>query len=182
VNGSIKLSPLVREISWTNNLIIFSRTKTEEEREFYLKLSLQEKYGKRELEKQISSSFYEKVMLGKANPSPVVREINIDLSSSFKDSYVFEFLNLPEPHNESDLKSNIGNGTFLYMIQASCIEKSYFLYMTLVHLRRTLRRSPFRRQPHRRTTKQPSALLPAHFSFPGQRIKPNHLFTTRTRR
>jgi hypothetical protein len=51
---STKLSPLVREISWTNNLIIFSRTKTEEEREFYLKLSLQEKYGKRELERQIS--------------------------------------------------------------------------------------------------------------------------------
>lgn len=104
---STKLSPLVREISWTNNLIIFSRTKTEEEREFYLKLSLQEKYGKRELERQISSSFYERVMLGKANPSPVVREINIDLSSSFKDSYVFEFLNLPEPHNESDLQKGL---------------------------------------------------------------------------
>jgi predicted nuclease of restriction endonuclease-like (RecB) superfamily len=104
---STKLSPLVREISWTNNLIIFSRTKTEEEREFYLKLSLQEKYGKRELERQISSSFYERVMLGNANPPPVVREINIDLSSSFKDGYVFEFLNLPEPHNESDLQKGL---------------------------------------------------------------------------
>jgi len=70
---STKLSPLVREISWTNNLIIFSRTKTEEEREFYLKLSLQEKYGKRELERQISSSFYERVMIGKASLSPVVK-------------------------------------------------------------------------------------------------------------
>ncbi|MBB6272553.1 hypothetical protein HDF26_003010 [Pedobacter cryoconitis] len=40
---STKLSPLVREISWKNNLIIFSRTKTE--KEFYLKLSLQETYG-----------------------------------------------------------------------------------------------------------------------------------------
>jgi len=27
--------------------------------------------------------------------SPLVREINIYLTSSFKDSYVFEFLNLP---------------------------------------------------------------------------------------
>jgi len=63
---STKLSPLVREISWTNNLIIFSRAKTEEEREFYLKLSLQERYGKRELERQISNGFYERVMIGKA--------------------------------------------------------------------------------------------------------------------
>lgn len=31
-----KLSPLVREISWTNNLILLSRTHTAEERSFYL--------------------------------------------------------------------------------------------------------------------------------------------------
>jgi len=31
-----KLSPLVREISWPNNLLIFSRCKTIEEMEFYL--------------------------------------------------------------------------------------------------------------------------------------------------
>lgn len=104
---SPKLSPLVREISWTNNLIIFSRAKTEEEKEFYLKLCIQEKYGKRELERQISTSIYERVMIGKANLSPAVREINIDLASSFKDSYVFEFLNLPEPHNESDLQKGL---------------------------------------------------------------------------
>lgn len=31
-----KLSPLVRQISWTNNLLILSWTKTIEEKEFYL--------------------------------------------------------------------------------------------------------------------------------------------------
>jgi predicted nuclease of restriction endonuclease-like (RecB) superfamily len=41
-----KLSPLVREISWTNNLLIFSRCKTIEEMEFYLKLVKQESYSK----------------------------------------------------------------------------------------------------------------------------------------
>ena len=35
-----KLSPLVRELSWTNNLIIFSRTKSAEEREFYIQKTL----------------------------------------------------------------------------------------------------------------------------------------------
>ncbi|EON79494.1 Putative cytoplasmic protein [Lunatimonas lonarensis] len=33
-----KLSTLLREISWSHNLAIFSRCKTAEEREFYLKL------------------------------------------------------------------------------------------------------------------------------------------------
>jgi predicted nuclease of restriction endonuclease-like (RecB) superfamily len=38
-----KLSTLLREISWSHNLAIFSRCKTNEEREFYLKSAQQEK-------------------------------------------------------------------------------------------------------------------------------------------
>ena len=37
-----KLSTLLREISWSHNLAIFSRCKTVEEREFYLKLAKQD--------------------------------------------------------------------------------------------------------------------------------------------
>lgn len=99
-----KLSPLVREISWTNNLLIFSRCKTIEEMEFYLKLVKQENYSKRELDRQISASFFERTMIGNSKLSPAVRESNNDLSNTFKDSYVFEFLNLPDPHSESDLQ------------------------------------------------------------------------------
>jgi predicted nuclease of restriction endonuclease-like (RecB) superfamily len=46
-----KLSTLLREISWTNNLLIFSRCKTIEEMEFYLKIVKQENYSKRELDR-----------------------------------------------------------------------------------------------------------------------------------
>ena len=104
-----KLSPLVREISWTNNLLIFSRCKTLEEMEFYLKLVKQENYSKRELDRQISASFFERTMIGNSKLSPAVRENNNDLSNTFKDSYVFEFLNLPDPHSESDLQRGLVN-------------------------------------------------------------------------
>jgi len=102
-----KLSPLVREISWTNNLLIFSRCKTIEEMEFYLKIVKQENYSKRELDRQISASFFERTMIGNSKLSHVVRESNKDLSKTFKDSYVFEFLNLPHQHNESDLQHGL---------------------------------------------------------------------------
>lgn len=102
-----KLSPLVREISWTNNLLIFSRCKTIEEMEFYLKLVKQESYSKRELDRQISASFFERTMIGNSKLSPAVRESNNDLSNTFKDSYVFEFLNLLDPHSESDLQRGL---------------------------------------------------------------------------
>lgn len=102
-----KLSPLVREISWTNNLTILGRAKSEEEKEFYLRLTIQEKYSKRELERQIESSFFERTMIGNVKLSPVARELNIDITKSFKDSYIFEFLNLPNTHNEPDLQKGL---------------------------------------------------------------------------
>ncbi len=102
-----KLSPLVREISWTNNLLIFSRCKTIEEMEFYLRVVKQESYSKRELDRQISASFFERTMIGNLKRSPAVRESNNDLSNTFKDSYVFEFLNLTDPHSESDLQRGL---------------------------------------------------------------------------
>lgn len=102
-----KLSPLVREISWTNNLLIFSRCKTIEEMEFYLKYTQQENYGKRELDRQISASLFERTMIGNSKLSTALRESNHDLTNTFKDSYVFEFLNLPDPHSESDLQRGV---------------------------------------------------------------------------
>jgi len=102
-----KLSPVVREISWTNNMLIFSRCKTIEERAFYLKLVKQEHYSKRELDRQISASLYERSLIGNSNLSTRLRTSNLDFSNTIKDSYVFEFLNLPERHNESELQQGL---------------------------------------------------------------------------
>lgn len=99
-----KLAPLVREISWSHNLIVFSRCKTVEEREFYLSFSKRENYSKRELERQISSSLFERIMIGNSKLAPLVREIHPDVNNTFKDSYVFDFLNLPESYSENELQ------------------------------------------------------------------------------
>ena len=58
-----KLSTLLREISWSHNLAIFSRCMSIEEREFYLKLAKQESYSFRELDRQISDSLFERTMI-----------------------------------------------------------------------------------------------------------------------
>jgi len=105
--GFPKLSTVLREISWSHNLAIFSRCKTAEEREFYLRLAKQECYSFRELERQISASLFERTMIGNSKLSTALRESNHDLTNTFKDSYVFEFLNLPDPHSESDLQRGL---------------------------------------------------------------------------
>lgn len=102
-----KISTLLREISWSHNLAIFSRCKTIEEQEFYIKLTKQENYSFRELDRQISSSQFERTMIGNSKLSTVLRETNADIANTFKDSYIFDFLNLPETFNESDLQKGL---------------------------------------------------------------------------
>jgi len=99
-----KLSTALREISWSHNLAIFSRCKSPEEKEFYLKLAKQENYSIRELERQISASLFERTMIGNSKLSTVLRETNAGLTNTFKSSYILDFLNLPEPHSESELQ------------------------------------------------------------------------------
>lgn len=102
-----KLSTVLRQISWSHNLAIFSRCKTAEEREFYLKVSKKENYSFRELDRQISSSLYERTMIGNTKLSTALREIPTDLTNTFRDSYVFDFLNLSEKHSENDLQKGL---------------------------------------------------------------------------
>src|SRR5574344_2845303 len=47
-----KLSTLLREISWSNNTTIISRSKSAEEREFYIRLTIKERLSHRDLERQ----------------------------------------------------------------------------------------------------------------------------------
>lgn len=102
-----KVSTLLREISWSHNLAIFSRCKSIEEQEFYLKLTKNENYSVRELDRQISSSLFERTIIGNSKLSTALRESNADIANTFKDSYIFDFLNLPETFNESDLQKGL---------------------------------------------------------------------------
>jgi predicted nuclease of restriction endonuclease-like (RecB) superfamily len=101
------LSALPRELPWTHNLIILSRSKRPEEREFYLKMAVQEKWSSRELERQFDTALFERVVLNPAKVSPLVRQIHPDAASVFKDSYLVEFLDLPAAHLESDLQRGL---------------------------------------------------------------------------
>lgn len=100
-----KLSPLVREISWTNNLIILSRTKSEEERTFYIQCCVKERLSKRELERQIDSALFERTVLDQPKLSPVMREIAPTAQQVFRDQYVMEFIGGKEYKTEHSMKS-----------------------------------------------------------------------------
>ena len=99
-----KLSALLRELSWTHNLLILGKCKREDEREFYLRLACAQKWSSRELERQINSALFERVVLSPAKLSAPLRELHPDAASIFKDAYLVEFLDLPPTHSEADLQ------------------------------------------------------------------------------
>lgn len=101
------VSPLVRQLPWTHNLIILNRSKCPEEREFYLQIAIRERWSKRELERQFNGGLFERMVLNPARLSPVLRETQPHAFNVFKDTYVVDFLNLPQDHSEADLHQGL---------------------------------------------------------------------------
>lgn len=103
-------TPLVTQLSWTNNLLILSGSKSIEERHFYLRLSIKENYSKRELDRQITSAYYERYLLSEGNALPTTNK-TIDEddypNTRILDLYSLEFLDLPNEYSEHDLKNAI---------------------------------------------------------------------------
>jgi predicted nuclease of restriction endonuclease-like (RecB) superfamily len=105
--GDAIVSPLVTQLPWTHNLTILSQSKRPEEREFYLRMAVQEKWSKRELERQFEAALFERTVLNPVKVSPAVRLLQPEALSAFKDAYMLEFLGLPEDHSESDLHQSL---------------------------------------------------------------------------
>lgn len=91
-----RLSALVRVLPWTHNLIILGQSKRPEEREFYLRMAVQEKWSSRELERQFRLGAFEQAVLAPPKLSAALRELHGESATGFfKDAYSVEFLNLP---------------------------------------------------------------------------------------
>jgi predicted nuclease of restriction endonuclease-like (RecB) superfamily len=102
-----KVTTLLRRVPWTHHLIIIGQGKRPEEREFYLQHVARERWGKRELERQIKSALFERVALSPPKVSPVVRQTHPEAVGAFKDAYMLEFLGLPAAHSEADLHASL---------------------------------------------------------------------------
>ncbi|NDP63145.1 PDDEXK nuclease domain-containing protein [Polaromonas sp.] len=102
-----KISALPRQLPWTHNLIILNQSQRPEEREFYLRQAIREKWSKRELERQFKTALFERTVLSPVKVTPLVSQMHPDALSVFKDSYLVEFLDLPPGHQEADLHQGL---------------------------------------------------------------------------
>ena len=99
------VTTLLTQINWSNHLLIMSGAKSAEERHFYMQACIKERYSYRELERQMDSALYQRYMLSSKKALP--KSVPAAARKSILDSYVLEFLDLPEQYSENNLKKAI---------------------------------------------------------------------------
>jgi len=103
--GIEKLAQLVREISWSHNIVIMERCSDPLEREFYIRMTRKFGWSKNVLIHQIDNQSYEKSLLGQTNFDQVLTpELRAQAKLAVKDEYTFDFLELGSEHSERELE------------------------------------------------------------------------------
>lgn len=103
-----KLSPMVREIGWSHNVIILMECKADLEKEFYLRMTRKFGWSKNVLIHQIENKSYEKTLLNQTNfDRALPMSIRNQAKLAVKNDYMFDFLELGEEHSERQLERAI---------------------------------------------------------------------------
>ncbi len=103
-----KLAPLVREISWSHNILILEKCFPPLEREFYIRMTRKFGWTKNVLIHQIENRAFEKTMANQTNFEKVLPpEITPQAKLAVKDEYTFDFLELEERHSERQLEKAV---------------------------------------------------------------------------
>ena len=150
--NSEKLAPLVREISWSNNIAIMEKCKDDLQREFYIQMTKRFGWTKRILINFIEAKTYEKYLLNQTNfDLTIPDERQIQAKLAVKDEYMFDFAELSPEYSEHELELQLVNHIRAFLIemggdfsflgnQYHLVVGSHDLYIDLLLFHRRLRR------------------------------------------
>lgn len=111
------------ELSWTHYRVLM-RVENPTARAWYLTESIANGWSARELERQISTLYYER-LLSSTQPAPVVQEaaektalLQTDVKHYLRDPYILDFLNLPATSIlERDLEQGLINNLQQFLLE-----------------------------------------------------------------
>lgn len=117
-NGNIILRQLVAELPWGHNLVILNKIKDIKETEFYLKKSIQFGWSRSVLVHQIENKLYERQGKSVTNFKKALPSINSELAQqTFKDPYIFDFLNIQEEQKEKNLEDQLVKNITKFLLE-----------------------------------------------------------------
>ena len=107
------VSPLVSQLSWTHFTILMP-LQSHEARMFYAQHTIESKWSKRELQRQIERKAFERSEI--ANTKLTLAEAN-HLNDNFKDPYFLDFLGLKEGYLENELENALLKELELFILE-----------------------------------------------------------------
>lgn len=119
---SSKVQSVIAQLSWSHFVRLLS-VKNEDERNFYLIETAENNWSVRELDRQINSSLFERLLLSKDKKG--VKELSKkgqiveNIEDTLKDPYVLEFLGFEESskYSESELETAIINNLEKFLLE-----------------------------------------------------------------
>ncbi|GAB0482916.1 Uncharacterized conserved protein [Alistipes sp. cv1] len=102
------LQPLVGEISWSKHIVILTKCKETQQRQFYILATKKYGWTKDVLINKIEAKTYENYLLGQSNFDTTLPEkIKNQAVLALKDEYTFDLVGLSEEHSEYELEQAI---------------------------------------------------------------------------
>lgn len=99
-----KCYALRSNLSWTHHRLIM-RVENPEAREYYLKECAEQNWSSRLLERNINTFYYQRLLSSQDKSMlPVKASEQMQVGDFIKDPYIFEFLNIDQPHTASELQ------------------------------------------------------------------------------
>lgn len=102
-----QLPSLLMHTGWTNHQIILQRCSSPEEYVFYILYAEYQKLQNKQLEREIQSDAYSRVLSDKKLQSQLLKETYPNADVLLKDRAILEFLGLPQRYKESKLRKEI---------------------------------------------------------------------------
>lgn len=94
-----KCYALRSKLSWTHHRLIM-RVENSKVREYYLHETEEQNWSSRVLERNINTSYYQRLLSSQDTKQALQHSKTLEkqaTSDFIKDSYIFEFLNIPQP-------------------------------------------------------------------------------------
>jgi predicted nuclease of restriction endonuclease-like (RecB) superfamily len=108
----------VAQIPWGHNILIFSKSKSADEAEFYAGQTLQNGWSRNVLSLQINANLFQRQGKAIHNFQNTLPEITSDLAHQMiKDPYQFDFLALTDNYKERELENALVNNITNFLLE-----------------------------------------------------------------
>jgi len=149
VRGNQILRQLVAEIPWGHNLMLLNKIKDAQEREWYIRKIREHGWSRNVLSLQIETDLYRREGRAIANFEQTLPAPQSDLArETFKDPYVFDFLNLGEEAHERAIEKELVKHITSFLLELGAgfafvgnqyllkvADKDYFVNLLFYHLK-----------------------------------------------